>query len=101
MSAIHSSTLIIPGKIFVRRESLLKQFFSWCKAQEKNRLGWLAVVLTGHGCIITPLTVFVIILTGNNMFFWAIAIAAISMSLITNLAALPTKITIPVFFFSL
>jgi hypothetical protein len=35
------------------------------------------------------------------MVLWAFVIAAMTMSLVTNLAALPTKITIPVFFFSL
>jgi hypothetical protein len=40
-------------------------------------------------------------MTGNSMLSWSFAIAAIGMSLITNLAALPTKITIPTFFLSI
>lgn len=91
------------GSIYVqseRKQSLLTQFILWCKSQEKYRLGWLAVIIAGHGCILTPITLFAIILSGNSMLFWALAIAAMGMSLVTNLAALPTKITIPVFFFS-
>jgi hypothetical protein len=40
-------------------------------------------------------------LGGNLPIFWPFAIAAIAMSLVVNLAALPTKITIPVFLFSI
>jgi hypothetical protein len=39
--------------------------------------------------------------SGNSMFLWALVIGAIAMTLVTNLAALPTKITIPVLFLSL
>jgi hypothetical protein len=62
---------------------------------------WTAIIIGAHGCVITPITLFFVILGGNSMFCWAIAIAAMGMSLVTNLAALPTKITIPVFVFSL
>ena len=76
-------------------------FIAWCISQEKHRFGWLAAALTGHGCILTPITLFAIILSGNLFAFWILAIAAMAMCLITNLAALPTKITIPVFFASI
>jgi hypothetical protein len=81
--------------------SLAKRFFAWCNNQDKNRLPWLAVILTGHGCIITPLTVMVIMITGNNPILWITAFAAMGMCLVVNLAALPTKITLPIFFLSL
>ena len=84
-----------------KRTSLFHQFLTWCQSQEKYRFGWLAAIVAGHGCIITPITVLLITLSGNNMTLWALAIAAMSMSLVTNLAALPTRITIPVFFLSI
>ena len=86
----------------VKKEStpLVSRFLTWCKGQEKYRLGWLAAIITAHGCVLTPITLFAIILSGNSIVFWSMAIAAMGMSLITNLSALPTKITIPVFFFS-
>lgn len=83
------------------KSSVWIRFINWCKSQEENRFGWLAIALATHGCMITPLTLFIIMLTGNSMFFWGIAIAAMGISLVTNLAALPTRITIPVFFFSI
>ena len=80
--------------------SYWKKFITWCDGQEKYRFGWLAAALTLHGCILTIITVFAIMLAGNNFIFWPFAIGAMGMTLVVNLAAMPTKITIPVFFFS-
>jgi len=82
-------------------QSIVSKFMNWCQAQEKNRLGWLGLILAIHGCVITPITLFIIVSAGNNIAFWGVAMGAMAMSLITNLAALPTKITLPVFFLSL
>jgi hypothetical protein len=81
--------------------SLVKKFISWCKSQEEKRLGWLAVMLFLHGCVLAPVTIAFIFLGGNQMVFWAFVIAAMAMTLVSNLAAMPTKITIPIFFLSL
>jgi len=83
-----------------RKKGLASRFLSWCQKQEENRLAWLAGILTGHGCILTPLTVLFVVLAGNNPVFWPLVIGAMGMCLVVNLAALPTKITIPVFFLS-
>ena len=80
--------------------SLPARFIKWCESQEPQRLGWLAVILAAHGCILAPLTVAVIILGGNSMVYWALTIGAMAIALVTNLAAMPTKITIPIFFLS-
>jgi len=82
------------------KTSLWKKFISWCEGQEKNRLGWLAGAVAGHGCVLTILTMAAIIFSGNHFIFWPFAIAAMGACLVVNLAALPTKITIPVFFIS-
>jgi hypothetical protein len=81
--------------------SVLTRFFSWCKNQQESRLLWLGIALAAHGCIFTPLTVIVVMFTGNNLYLFVVAIAAMGMTLVTNLAALPTKITIPLFILSL
>ena len=82
------------------KTSLWKRFISWCDGQEKNRFGWLAASLTIHGCVLTIFTMFAVILSGNNFIFWPFIIGAMGITLVVNLAAMPTKITIPVFFFS-
>jgi hypothetical protein len=82
-------------------QSAWSTFINWCKGQEKDRFLWLSIAIAGHGCIITPLTLLAVMFAGNLMLFWALAIGAMAMSLISNLAAMPTKITIPVLFLSL
>jgi len=80
--------------------SLWTRFINWCAAQEEKRLLWLAIGLAGHGCVITILTIFAILFSGNPTYLWPFAMAAMVSCLVVNLAAMPTKITIPVFFLS-
>lgn len=72
----------------------------WCDGQQKNRLLWLGVALAAHGCILTPITIMAVLLAGTNLFLFILALVAMGLSLVTNLAAMPTRITIPVFIFS-
>ena len=83
------------------KPSLWSKFINWADKQEENRFGWTAFAIAGHGCVFTIFTVAIVLLTGNNFIFWPFAIGAMTTCLIVNLAALPTKITIPVLFFSL
>jgi len=84
-----------------QRTSLFKRFLSWSEDQGKYRFGWLAIALVGHGCVITPITMFSIVLSGNFIAFWILAIVAMMLALVTNLAAMPTRVTIPAFFLSI
>jgi hypothetical protein len=79
------------------KTSIYRKFITWTEEQENNRLLWLGIALSAHGCIITPLTVMAVLMAGTNMFLFILAIVAMGASLVTNLAALPTKVTIPVF----
>ncbi len=80
--------------------SVFAKFITWCASQEKNHFGWLGGILAFHGCILTPITLFAVILAGTNIFLFVAALVAMGMSLVTNLAAMPTKVTIPVFLLS-
>jgi hypothetical protein len=82
----------------VTKKTIIHRFFDWCKAQENNRLLWLAIIIAAHGCFLTPVTVMFVMLSGNSMILWGFALGAMAMSLVSNLAALPTKFTLPVFF---
>src|SRR5690606_36463413 len=82
--------------------NLWTRFLGWSERQQKNRLLWMAVAITGHGCIIFPITILAVMLSGhNNMFYWSLVLGSMCIVLITSLAALPTKWTIPIFAFSL
>lgn len=85
----------------IPKKSLWKRFIHWCDGQEKNRLGWLAASLTLHGCVLTIVTMFAVIMSGNQFIFWPFIIGAMGITLVVNLAAMPTKITIPVFLASI
>lgn len=77
--------------------SLWVRFMNYCKGQEKNRLLWLGVILAAHGCILTPITVMVTLLAGPNFALFMTGMVAMGIALVTNLAAMPTKYTIPAF----
>ena len=84
----------------IDHSSVWSRFITWCHGQEKNRFMWLATGLAGHGCFLTPVTLMAVMISGNSMFLWALVSGAMAMTLVANLAALPTKITVPVFFLS-
>lgn len=81
--------------------SILTRFMTWAENQQDNRFVWLGIALAVHGCFITPLTTMIVMATTYNFALFGAAIGAMALSLVTNLAALPTKITIPAFFLSI
>ena len=82
----------------VKNHSVIKSFMKWAEEQDEYRFGWLGVIVAGNGCFITPATVYVVLYSGNNLFLFMAALAVFAISFVANLAAMPTRITIPVFF---
>lgn len=82
------------------KTGIFARFGQWLETQNKNRIAWLAIALAGHGCVLTPITIFSIMMAGNNFIYWPLAMGAMAICLVVNLAAMPTRITIPVFFLS-
>jgi hypothetical protein len=80
--------------------SVFTRFLNWCEAQQFNRMLWIGIALMVHGSILTPLTVMVVLTTVNSLPLFVLSIAAMAMALVVNLAAQPTKISIPVFLLS-
>lgn len=100
MSTLINSSLAGSYAHAHERPSLTKKIASWCEAQQENRLLWLGIALAGHGCAITPITLYFVFMAGMSFILFMVALAAMAMALVVNLAALPTKITIPVLVFS-
>ena len=73
---------------------------NWCTAQDGSRYGWLAVILTVHATVLAPITFFTILTTGIGFIYVPFVIASMTACLVSNLAAMPTRITIPIFFAS-
>lgn len=82
------------------RSSLLKRFFGWCSDQQFNRLLWLGIALVVHGAVLVPVTLLAGMVGGNQFMSVIISVISMAMVVVTNLAAMPTKITIPVLFLS-
>ena len=97
METIFNPAINVSYERSIARTSLLAKFFQWCTTQNENRLLWLGVILAAHGCILTPVTAMVVLATGGNFTLFMLAIIAMAMALVTNLAAMPTKYTLPVF----
>ena len=79
--------------------TLVNKFITWCHVQEKNRFFWLGIALMGGIGTVLPLTLCaVVFIGGNDIIFWVMACVVNVPILVLNLAALPTKITLPVLF---
>lgn len=100
-TTIHQHSLEGISARSYQHNSPWSRFIKWAEGQEKNRFGWVAGILLGHGCFVTIITMVAIVFTGNHFIFWPFAIAGMAACVISNLAAMPTKITLPIFFFSL
>jgi hypothetical protein len=81
--------------------SIWKQFIEYADQQESKRLLWAAIGILGHGTIFTIGTLAVVILSGTSFPLLAITCFTMTMVVVVNLAALPTKYTVPIFFLSL
>ena len=80
--------------------NVFAQFISWCESQESNRFFWLVVSFFVQVGLTLPLTaIFIVFLAGNNLLLWMIIISVNIPVLILNLAAMPTKTTLPFVFF--
>jgi hypothetical protein len=97
---IHHPAVSIQGRT-ISGVSLLSKFIDWCRGQEEKRIQWVGVGLTLHGCLFTPLTFMTVALSGLNFFLLVPVMLAMLAVLIVNLAAMPTRVTIPVLAVSL
>jgi len=84
----------------VAKPSLLLKFVAWTEGQQEHRLLWLGIAIAGHGCVLAPISILIMMLLGFQLSLFMVVTIAMTMALIVNLAALPTKITIPIFFAS-
>lgn len=101
MQTILNQTISTTYSEVSTRTSLWTRFMDYCKGQERNRLLWLGVILAAHGCVLTPITVMVTFFAGQNFYLFMAGMVAMGIALVTNLAAMPTKITIPAFALSI
>lgn len=81
----------------VKKASYLQRFLKFADDQKDYKFGWVGISLSAHGCVLAPLTIFCILFSGNLLALWIPCILGFVLIEIVNLAAMPTKITIPFF----
>jgi hypothetical protein len=91
-----SETYSVPA-----HSNILRTFFDWAEEQNDYRFVWLGVALLVHASLLTPFTAMAIMATSGNLTLIMACLGAMALALVTNLAALPTKITIPAFILSI
>jgi hypothetical protein len=80
-------------------KNVFTKFLTWCGAQESNRFLWLAVSFFASVGLTLPLTAYCIVFFGgNNLLLWMLVGAVNVPVMVLNLAALPTKTTLPFLF---
>ena len=77
------------------------KLIAYAEAQEERRFLWAAISLLGHGTFFTIGTMAVVLFTGTNFALLTVTCLSMAMVLVVNLAALPTKYIVPIFFLSL
>lgn len=83
------------------KHGLLSKFMAWCERQESDRFLWLGLAFFLQIGMAVPLTAFsILFFGGNNLLLWIILVIVNVPTLVLNLAALPTKTTLPFLFFA-
>ena len=81
------------------RPSALARFFTWAKNEDKvNHVIWVGISVTAMAAVMFPLTMAVVLLNGASFGLIIAAMVSLVLVVVTNLAALPTKYTIPFLF---
>ena len=96
------ASTISPYSTSNRNSSLISRFFSWAAAEdEKRHIGWIGITVMTMASGIFPLTMYIIMINGGSFGLIMGALVALAIVVVTNLAALPTKYTIPFFFLAI
>ncbi len=85
-----------------KNSGLLHRFINWCEGQEENRILWMVLTYLGQIGLALPCAMAAIIFLGGNNFNLIMLTCLINVPVLAiNLAAQPTKITLPALFFAL
>lgn len=77
------------------RVNIFDRIMRFAEAQEENHFGWVGASIMIQASLLFPMAMLTVVATGGPFYLIAFAIAALAMVVVTNLAALPTKYTIP------
>ena len=80
-----------------QHKNIIHRFGTWLERQEKNRIAWVGISITVMSAVFLPITMAAILFNGAIFNLIIGAMFAFALVVITNLAALPAKYTIPAF----
>jgi len=81
----------------VKTTTRLQKFMAFCEQQQENRLAWTAFTIAAQACLVVTMTLLSVYCNGNPFVLWIPVILSSFVIEVSNLMALPTKITIPIF----
>jgi hypothetical protein len=99
-----SYTILSQQKVYeyhetATRPTALPRFFKWAENEDKiNHVSWVGISVTIMAAVMFPLTMIVVLLNGASFGLIMAAMVSLVLVVVTNLAALPTKYTIPFYF---
>jgi hypothetical protein len=79
------------------RGSVFTRLIDWTKKEEKNHIAWVGISITAMSAVFFPITMSATLFNGAVFSLIVGAIISLAGVVIMNLAALPTKYTIPAF----
>ena len=81
-----------------KSHSVINRFINWCTVQDADHhIAWAGVSLIATTAVLFPLTMAVTLLSGASFQLIIAAMVALVLVAVLNLAALPTRYTIPAF----
>jgi hypothetical protein len=98
MTFINSQMEVAHTGAIQAKKSLLYNFIQWATNEdEKHHIAWVGFSVTAMTAVFFPLTMFAILMNGGAFGLIITAMVSLVLVVTTNLAALPTRYTIPFF----
>jgi hypothetical protein len=99
ISPVQSSEQAYMFHLAKKRSTAISRFFKWAANEDQERhIGWVGITVMIMTAICFPLTMAVVLLNGGGFGLIIATMFSLVLVVVTNLAALPTKYTIPFFF---
>lgn len=97
----HHAALQNAQRNTIAHNNIFTRFYKWTVKQEDQRFKWLAFTfLLQIGAALPCTLMSIVFLGGNNFNLWLLACIVNVPSLALNLAAQPTRVTLPALFFA-
>jgi len=97
-TTLHSAHPIVVYGSVSRKPSVFARFIDWAAKQDASQhIGWLGVSVISMTAVFFPMTMTAILFHGGSFGLIIAAMTSLVLVVVTNLAALPTKYTIPFF----